>query len=95
MLQKQAALKGNVRCTCYNPVTNTSHVVIRPRVSNERLLRVGGIGAASSTSLILLAAMVYYLVRRLKGNNLNQVDNNPKAFYARRQGKSKNWAGGH
>ncbi|XP_076441618.1 uncharacterized protein LOC143280810 isoform X2 [Babylonia areolata] len=64
---RKAAQEGRVRCTCISPYTNQTYTVVRPRVSNKRLLRTAGIGSGVSIGAMATVALIVFLARKLKG----------------------------
>ncbi|XP_046558081.1 uncharacterized protein LOC124267208 isoform X2 [Haliotis rubra] len=64
--QQMAYHSGRMTCKCTDPVTKKTTTVIRPRVSNTKLLSVAGVGFGSGVGTLALVALVYLAVTKLK-----------------------------
>ncbi|GFO49248.1 hypothetical protein PoB_007575300 [Plakobranchus ocellatus] len=63
---EQAFSEHKVTCVCMDLMTGERKTVIRPRVSNERLLRAFLIGLGTSTVGLILFTLVYFTVKTIK-----------------------------
>ncbi|RUS75271.1 hypothetical protein EGW08_016963, partial [Elysia chlorotica] len=62
----KAFQESRVKCACVDTITGRKRVVIRPRISNERLLRAFLIGLGTSVVFLVLATLTYILVSKKK-----------------------------
>jgi hypothetical protein len=63
--QQKAAATGRVKCTCKQQSNNSTFTVIKPRVSNERILRAAGVGSGVTIGLMGAAPIVVMLGKKL------------------------------
>ncbi|XP_048259726.1 mucin-3A-like [Haliotis rufescens] len=62
----EAYQSGRMTCQCTDPVTMKTTTVVRPRVSNSKLLSSAGIGFGSGVATLAVVALVYLTVTKLK-----------------------------
>ena len=65
--QREAVQKGRVRCTCYQNGKTNEIITTNPTATLEQLVKAAGIGAGGVGGSIAIAALIYVIVKKLKG----------------------------